>query len=689
MKHNSEVPHYARKYTGWGWHVVPIDSHSKRPSLKNWQDLRLKKRELPKYFDETKNIGVLLGSPSRELMDVDLDCEEAINLARSFLPATKRIHGRKSKKTSHFWYHAKFLNGIEKFNDVDGKSCLLELRGSGHQTVVPPSIHPSGERLRWEIRGKARRISINKLLRAVRKLASATILARHWPELGCRNDAALALAGVLLRAGWSVEEGIHFISEVARASNDEEWKERGNVVAATNKKLNSGGPVTGIPKLNELIGANVVTKVLEWLGIRETPASLHHEPTRQNGKWPKALKEDAYCGLVGDFVRTIEPHTESDPAALLVQFLTAFGNSVGAGPHFQIEGKAHRSNLFCLIVGRSSKARKGTALAHVMKVLKRVDARWAQRCLASNLSSGEGIIWAVRDIDQNKNGNNKKRKADFDHATSEKRLLVVQSEFASALRIQRREGNILSPIVRQAWDGDKLRILTKNSPVQTTGEHISIIGHITQDELRRELRDTDGANGYANRFLFVCVERSKYLPLGGHVKRRDLEPLTRKLTNAHFHARKATQMCFTPKAEELWGRNYERLTAEVPGMLGAITARAEAQVLRLSIVYALLDCKTEITTRHLRAALAVWKYCAHSARYIFGGALGDKKADRILQALRKNRHGMTRTQIRELFKHNVAAEIIERALTFLSQQNLATFSKEETDGRPVERWSAL
>ena len=270
-----------------------------------------------------------------------------------------------------------------------------------------------------------------------------------------------------------------------------------------------------------------------------------------------------------------------------------------------------------------------------------------------------------------------------------KRLLIVQSEYSSALRIQRREGNVLSAIVRQAWDSGKLRILTKNSPVETTGAHVSIIGHITIDELRRELNETDEANGYANRFLFVCAERSKLLPLGGRVDSQILNRFVRRLQKAKYYARKVYKVGFSTKAERLYRKCYPKLSAEVPGMLGAITARAEAQVLRLSLIYALLDCSDLIKTQHLRAALAVWRYCSHSARYIFGGSLGSRIADRILQALRRKRKGMSRTEIREVFQRNVDGDRIQRALDFLSQYRLATCSTKATDGRPREIWKAV
>ena len=107
-----------------------------------------------------------------------------------------------------------------------------------------------------------------------------------------------------------------------------------------------------------------------------------------------------------------------------------------------------------------------------------------------------------------------------DQGVTDKRLFVVESEFASALRAAQRQGSTLSATIREAWDSGNLRTLTKNDPITATGAHICIVGHITADELRAELTATDSANGFANRFLFVAVKRSKLLPFGGERRRR-------------------------------------------------------------------------------------------------------------------------------------------------------------------------
>src|SRR5262249_15576408 len=142
-------------------------------------------------------------------------------------------------------------------------------------------------------------------------------------------------------------------------------------------------------------------------------------------------------------------------------------------------------------------------------------------CVKGGLSSGEGLIWAVRDrIEKTEPLKDKGRVVGYqqvqvDPGVADKRLLCYEPEFASVLKVAGRAGNTLSNLVRQAWETGDLRSLVKNSPAQATGAHVSIIGHVTAEELRRELSATEQANGFGNRFLWLLVQRSKALPEGG------------------------------------------------------------------------------------------------------------------------------------------------------------------------------
>ena len=448
--------------------------------------------------------------------------------------------------------------------------------------------------------------------------------------------------------------------------------------------------------------------------VRETPADERDEPeARAPGcalsvvpssspivarLWPE-LASEAFHGLAGEIVRAIEPHSEADPAAVLIQTLVSVGNVVGNAPHFRAEADRHPLNLFAVLVGSSAKGRKGTSFGHVRNLLRSVDAAWESTRVTGGLSSGEGLIWQVRDAIykwEKPRGTPKKpagaaEQVLVDPGVDDKRLLLVETEFANVLKVMNREGSTLSPIVRQAWDAVAvLQALTKNSPAKATGAHISIIGHITENELRRHLTETEAGNGFGNRFLWCVVRRSKELPEGGAFHRVDIAPFVRRLGDVMSFCRTAGELRRDDEARSVWRDVYHELSAGRPGLLGAMTARAEAQVMRLACVYAVMDLSPLIRAEHLLAALAVWDYAEASAQRIFGNALGDPVADEILRALRAAPGGLTRSFIlRDLFGRNQRAATVARSLALLAEQGLARSVQErDTGGRPAERWFA-
>jgi hypothetical protein len=396
---------------------------------------------------------------------------------------------------------------------------------------------------------------------------------------------------------------------------------------------------------------------------------------------PPQLAEAAYYGLVGELVRLIEPHTEADPVALLAQFLTAFGNVIGRGAFFRVEADTHYLKLFTVLVGQTSKARKGIAWGHIRNIFLSTDSTWIERVM-SGLSSGEGLIWQVRDAII-------KRDAVIEPGVEDKRLLATESEFASVLRHIGREGNILSVVIRQAWDTGDLRTLTKNNPAVSTGAHISIIGHITKDELQRYLDRTEAGNGFGNRFLWLFVERSKCLPEGGNLRQADLDPLIQRLQAVINFSKRAGEVKRDEQARKIWAEVYPQLSEGKPGLVGALTSRGEAQVMRLAGLYAMLDQSRLIKPEHLRAALALWDYAEASVGYIFGNATGDPISDQILAALKNSPKGLTRTEISNLFGRNIRADRIQKALTSLQIHSLAFPETQETDGRKAEIWKAV
>ena len=408
--------------------------------------------------------------------------------------------------------------------------------------------------------------------------------------------------------------------------------------------------------------------------------------------WP-VLDEAAYFGWPGEVVRAIDPHTEADPVLVLATALVMGGNVLGRGPRFNVGDVPHHCNLNAAAAGRTSKGRKGTSLASVRRIVVAADESWAAR-EQGGLSSGEGLIWAVRDpISKTMPVKEKGRTTGtetviVDDGVDDKRLLNVEEELASVLKASGRDGSILSETIRRAWDGrEVLRTMTKNSPAVATGAHVSILAHITFDELRVTLTETEKANGLANRYVWLVARRSKTLPEPTRLDDGTVTQLARRLTAARATAIRTGTYTRTENARALWKHVYGELSDEVPGLTGAIIGRAEAQVARLSLVYAALSGAREIDVDHLLAALAFWDYCEASVAMIFGDAVGDPIADRILAAVRGSVE-LDRTALLDLFGRNVAAAKLDAAIARLVTGKRLNVRTEPTKGRPRTIYTA-
>jgi uncharacterized protein DUF3987 len=397
---------------------------------------------------------------------------------------------------------------------------------------------------------------------------------------------------------------------------------------------------------------------------------------------PRPLGDDAYHGIAGAVVRELEPHSEADPASLLVQLLVAAGNALGRYvPAYKVEADYHRGRLFTVIVGPTSRGRKGTSWGRIEHLMERVDRDWTdEHVLHGGLSTGEGLIQALNNYDSEEED---QQSGEVFVVPSDKRLLVLEPEFARVLKVAKREGSTISAVLRSLWDRDVANVATRNNPLSVKQAHLSVIGHITRSELRREISDVDILDGFANRFLFVYAERSKLLPFGGDIDDDMMASLSARLREAITEERHFNSIVMDEETRGEWVADYPALTAERPGLYGAATARAEAEVIRLAVIYALLDRTRLIRREHLRAALEVWRYCHDSARHIFGTRIGDTVADRVLAEIRDSQGGyMDRNEIREFLGHKIDSNRIDLAREALVELGHIDIEQIATLGRP-------
>lgn len=246
---------------------VPVRPRSKEPAIKRWQEADDCSRLLGALTPDS-NLALLLGEPSDGLAECDLDCLIAAKAAVRFLPETSMKSGRTSAPMSHWWWSARIERSLKFVDPVcpDGeRAMILELRSKGCLTLVPPSVHPSGERVRWESWGEPTRVEASKLVLRATLLAICAVMVRHWPKTGIRQDAALALSGLILQRGIGEAEAELCLRGIAELAGDPEIEKRVGTVASTAGRLRKQQAVVSAARLGELIPAAVVRAIESWL----------------------------------------------------------------------------------------------------------------------------------------------------------------------------------------------------------------------------------------------------------------------------------------------------------------------------------------------------------------------------------------------------------------------------------------
>jgi hypothetical protein len=402
---------------------------------------------------------------------------------------------------------------------------------------------------------------------------------------------------------------------------------------------------------------------------------------------PPELGEAAYHGFVGRFLRAVAPYTEATDAGVLAHLLPAVGTLIGPTKYVWA-GNRQPARLNCVVVGPTNAGRKGTSAAPVELAMEEVDRAFWSRQRANGLSSGEGLIAYV--ADQEEKDSDGKRVI----VPTEKRLYVIEEEFSRVLAQIRRDGNILSQIIRSAYDNGNLATLTVN-PRYATGAHISIVGHITPEELAERLDHIEMANGFGNRFLWFLVRSEKVMartePIPNElfmrfaVELRSLPPVASK---------EDCPVELDGGAQSLWAELYPQLREDRPGLAGAMVSRGSSMVLRVALIYAILDAPPTshkplaIRVEHLEAARAVWAYCEASAMTLFDSQTGDALCDKLLHLLGSG--PMTKDD----FNRHLSLKqknCVGRALEKLKDLNLIRKSllKHEGAGRPATVWERV
>jgi hypothetical protein len=534
--------------------------------------------------------------------------------------------GREGRRKEFFPYH---FDGSSFVRGLNGKALPLY-----HADEVARAI-ADGQAV-FFVEGEGKADALRAALQASKSRAAVTTIAG-----GCKspllNEHVDALNGA---------PKLNFLTDADEPGRSSA-KARADVIARHN-------PQTDVRIIDLFPDRDDGSDIANWLrdehNLRELAVSIAEtpriEPTRTRGSlaarteprwepaypWP-TLDVAALHGLAGDIVRAIAPETEADPAAMLFTLLSIVGNVLGADACARVGDQRHPGRLFVAIVGDTSAGAKGMSEAAIRPIVRAAFPEWFETRTFSGFGSGEGIV------------------AEYVDEATDRRGHVFEPEFSRVLTVAGRDGSTLSPIFREAWDGGTLAVRRSKERIVARDVHLSVVAHITPSELRAKLSEGDMLNGFANRFVFVVSRRSKKLPSGGHVDPAVIGQLAKRLSSVIRPTRKTYAR--STEAEALWEKLY-LAEPDRDGAVGSLTARAHAQRLRLSVLYAALDGANEIRPEHLCAGDACWRYAVQSVEHIFGSLRGDRIQDRLLDALRKVwPRGLTGAEQDAIFSKNL------------------------------------
>lgn len=378
-------------------------------------------------------------------------------------------------------------------------------------------------------------------------------------------------------------------------------------------------------------------------------------------------------GLVGDVARAGGDGTEANPHAIAVNFMAYLSCAVGCGPYLPVGNTWHHPRLFTLHIGRSGRGRKGDALSLVLRLdaaVRKLDEPYAPQLHRGGLSTREGLVALIHDG---------YRQGRLDIPTvDDKRLWVVESEFANVLHQGRRDGNTLSAALRDCWDGVCLKPATKTNRMFASNPHVCLSGAITPGELSSMLSARDLTNGFANRFLMIWAERQHVLPFPQATSQAIVDALSLRVLQIlkfvgadQYQRRNHMRMELTEQAQQRYAQIYRHeLNDDYSSEhLASLKERHAPMLLRMSMLFALTDLQTCIDLCHIEAAMAWIHYADASVKYVFGkGGKSDKAvnkpdhADRIVEFLRQRGRATRREITLECFRGHVSKVQIDAAI---------------------------
>jgi len=400
-----------------------------------------------------------------------------------------------------------------------------------------------------------------------------------------------------------------------------------------------------------------------------------------------------FYGLVGDVAKVAATGTEINPVAAAMVYLSFLGANVGRDTFLLINNTYHHPRLFTMHIGRSGRGGKGDSQQLTQRIRRRIEERDSSalgKTHSGGLSSREGLAALIHDGFGDS------------PAIADKRLWIIESEFANVLHQSKREGNTLSTALREVWDGGDIKPATKSKSMGVSNPHIGIHANITPGELKHLLHAREMSNGFANRFLMVFAENIGDVPFPMATSEQVIDDLAEQTLDIIRFAKggypnriNGLEMVMSPAAKSLYEARYAWLKSPVDSdFLLSMLERIRPYALRLAMLFALTDQTRVIDEAHLQAALEWIDYAINTVSFVFTDKTQDREqimirqnAEKILAFLQLRPDGSSmRELINDCFQKHASSAKINAALNYLLAENPPKIAQIKSDqgvmGRP-------
>lgn len=658
---------YLNHLTDEGFRVLPIKPNGKEAILKDWKNQASRNPNVIKeWFEKTQyNAGLLTGQ-ANGIIVIDIDPKN--DGFRSFEELEKELGPIKTQsnyivQTGSSGWHIYFsIPSDLVIPQRIGIRPGIDIKSDGGYVLSAYSKHPNGNLYLPFIEHEDTNLYKDQLTALPDKLLK--FLMKPKDKNMMNVEMSPPIRGINIIQG----NRNHTLFKIGSAI-------RNNLMSpeAIKLALQSENKFRCSPPMDEIEVNSIAESVLKY----EPKQTL--EPF---------IKEECFHGIAGLLANESAPLVGVSREAVLFQFLIFVGNMCAHNFYFNLGGSKLYLNDYLLIVGETSKAKKGTSLKTVKYFIEKINEEYFNTCIRTGVNSGEGLVNAVRDrvITSEKNKKGEIIETVLDEGGKSKIALFIEPEFSRLMKSGKRDGNTATEILRQAWDGDYLEVVVKKDSCSSSDHHISMIGHITQSEFGFLNSNVDSTNGYLNRFLFCRIFNGEPVPL----------PISFDTLSFSFMPRLHAAMSFIKNSEfgeikfeedaiPLWNEIYIEFYNSQDDSNAELYARTPTHMLKVAMTFAVLDCSYFISKEHLLAAKAIIDYSNDSIKFIFSSPSKVKigKEQRVIDFISKKGGSVLRSEVmRELFNKKIKADDLDILKDTLISQNLIII--ENIPG--AERW---